>query len=324
MNDFAFKTYIHDGQEYFIFGEKNAVDKGDIEPKVFPFPQSFLLMLSLNPVEIEKITNPLWKKFDQFYQTPTSKLEKEIMAALDELAQMHIYFELLKLDWERRFAKAKASHYENVLDDLPRKEITHIYSNFQVMQQQIATLFHEVLYFEDDRDEIPDRMIAYYEKELPDDSDRYELKPYPVSYELVKQGEFTDVLYPKTIYDLIGFALRECVKRKIRMRVCESCGRWFAMTGRSTAIYCNLPRNGKVTGCRGLAAVKKWTDKRNAESPAFREYRREYKRRFAWIKSGRITAEQFYAWSEQARMREDHCEKGEMTFEEFVDWLKWE
>ena len=50
--------------------------------------------------------------------------------------------------------------------------------------------------------------------------------------------------------------------------------------------------------------------------------RQEYKKRFAWIKAGRITDEQFYAWSEQAREMKKKCDREVITLEEFQDWLK--
>ena len=51
-------------------------------------------------------------------------------------------------------------------------------------------------------------------------------------------------------------------------------------------------------------------------------YRREYKRRFAWIKAGRISDSQFYAWSEQAREQKKKCDEGSITAEDFQRWLK--
>ena len=52
--------------------------------------------------------------------------------------------------------------------------------------------------------------------------------------------------------------------------------------------------------CREAGAFQQWT-KKQSDDPVFKAYRKEYKKRFAWIKAGRITDEQFYAWSEQAR-----------------------
>ena len=41
----------------------------------------------------------------------------------------------------------------------------------------------------------------------------------------------------------------------------------------------------------------------------------------AWIKAGRITDEQFYAWSEQAREMKKKCDREVITLDEFQDWL---
>lgn len=55
---------------------------------------------------------------------------------------------------------------------------------------------------------------------------------------------------------------------------------------------------------------------------AFKVFRRGYKKRFAWIKAGRITKGEFYDWSERAREKRDECDAGELTMEGFETWLK--
>ena len=67
--------------------------------------------------------------------------------------------------------------------------------------------------------------------------------------------------------------------------------------------------------------VRVWTIKHN-EDELFREYRREYKKRFARIRTGRTTKEEFYAWSEQAREKKEACESGKLPHVEFIEWLK--
>ena len=54
----------------------------------------------------------------------------------------------------------------------------------------------------------------------------------------------------------------------------------------------------------------------------FKIYRREYKKRFAWIKAGKITKDEFYFWSEKAREKKAECEEGKITLEELGQWLK--
>ena len=53
----------------------------------------------------------------------------------------------------------------------------------------------------------------------------------------------------------------------------------------------------------------------------FKAYRKEYKKRFAWIKAGRVTDEEFSAWSQQAREQKKKCDRNDITLEEFKRWL---
>ena len=51
-------------------------------------------------------------------------------------------------------------------------------------------------------------------------------------------------------------------------------------------------------------------------------YRREYKRRFAWIRAGKISQEAFCAWSKDAQKEKEKCKNGEIDQKEFTKWLK--
>ena len=318
MFRYEFQYYILDGREHFVYGDRD----GTMLRENYLFPQSLLLLLDLNVVEIDTITHRLDRLIERYQAERTEEIEKEIMSGLEELAAMHIFFTLLPLDWRWRFDRARDADWRTMSDLLPRKRISHLYVEVQERQRQIKTLFHEILSSELDRAGTPQRMAAYYQKEIKFEQDRYHFRPHPVCYELVEQGNFTDVLHPDDVYDLIDYSVTECVKRQLRMKVCERCGRWFAMS-RNTAEYCNLPVDGKRgRSCREVAAMEKWTESRKDDT-IFKEYRREYKRRFAWIRAGRITAEEFYQWSEQARLREADCEKGGTSFEEFKNWLKY-
>ncbi len=80
------------------------------------------------------------------------------------------------------------------------------------------------------------------------------------------------------------------------------------------------PFDEKGRTCKEIGAVTQWAKSKSGDV-VFKEYRREYKRRFAWIKSGRIDSEEFYAWSEEAREKKAECEAGKISFEEFSAWL---
>ena len=170
------------------------------------------------------------------------------------------------------------------------------------------------------------RMAQYYRQY--EQTRRRETPPQPfqferqsLSFEAVDDKTFTDVLYPDSIYGLIDFHLRECVKRETRLRVCKNCGKYFAIQGRSTAEYCDRIFDEKGRTCKDVGAIALWTKNKSSDE-AFKLYRREYKKRFAWIKAGKVLPEEVYAWGEKARVKKAQCEEGKITLEEFEAWQK--
>ena len=102
----------------------------------------------------------------------------------------------------------------------------------------------------------------------------------------------TEVLYPQNIYDLIDFSLRKCVQEIIMMRTCKEVG-----------------------------AMRQYLQS-HAQDELLKIYRREYKRRFAWIRAGKISQETFSAWSKESQCEKEKCENGEISQTEFAKWLK--
>ena len=119
---------------------------------------------------------------------------------------------------------------------------------------------------------------------------------------------------------MIDYSLRTCVERDITVRRCKNCGRWFPQMVRVSAEYCERPVPKGEQVCRETGALRQWT-KKQSDDPIFKAYRKEYKRRFAWIKAGRITDEAFYAWSKKAREEKKKCDRGIITLEAFKQWL---
>ena len=152
------------------------------------------------------------------------------------------------------------------------------------------------------------------------DPELFAFRPIPLGFEPVEPGRCSPVLYPLHISDMIDYSLRSCVERGITVRRCKNCGRWFPQTGRVSAEYCERPVASDQQTCREAGAFQQWT-KKQSDDPVFKAYRKEYKKRFAWIKAGRITDEQFYAWSEQAREMKKKCDREVITLDEFKDWL---
>lgn len=105
------------------------------------------------------------------------------------------------------------------------------------------------------------------------------------------------------------------------MRVCKNCGKYFAITGRTNAEYCDRVFDSKGRTCKDVGAIAKWTREKDTDN-VFKAYRREYKKRFAWTKSGKILPEELYAWGERAREKKTECDSGKISLEEYVAWLK--
>ena len=141
-----------------------------------------------------------------------------------------------------------------------------------------------------------------------------------MSFEVIDKKTFTEVLYPKDVYDIIDYVLRECVKREQPFRICKNCGRYFAIAGRISAEYCDRPIDSKGHTCKSMGSINQWNEKRK-DDEVFKVYRREYKKRFGWIKAEKIEQDAFYAWSEKAREEKAKCDAGEISLQEFCSWL---
>ena len=217
---------------------------------------------------------------------------------------------------------AKAPDYRDIVDLLPRKKLTQLPSNIHTMQEQIKTLLAQVLDLDaSGKEPVQKKMVDYYHAKGGDTLNTFQFQPQPMSFEVIDNKTFTEVLYPKDIYDNIDYFVRECVKREQPIRICKNCGRYFAIVGRTDAEYCNRPIDEKGRTCKDMGAIYLWTEKRK-DDEVFKVYRREYKKRFGWIKAGKIEQDAFYAWSEKAREEKVRCDNGNISLQEFQEWLK--
>ena len=321
MPGYTFKTCLADSREWFEFGEEGG---GAVQrtKKDFPFPESLLKLLYLDIWSLEPLTKKIEKALFNLYRTREEQYAQEVLAYLDELAPTHIYFELLRLDWRCRLQKAKLNNYEDAPDQLPRKQITHIPSNVDTIQRQVIALFDTALNLDGDKKKpVAEKMVDYYNTAGDSTLKAFQFRPQSTSFEVLNRRMFAEVLYPNDIYDLIDFHVRECVRRETRLKICKNCGRYFAVRGRSSAEYCERICDEKGRTCKEVGSIALWT-KNRSEDEVFKIYRREYKKRFAWIKSGRLAPGAFYAWSEKAREKKAECEAGTITLEAFSRWLK--
>ena len=319
MHTYIFKTYIDGGREYYEYTD--AADRERTIKKDFPFPESLMSLLYMDIWELEPITKRMDRALLAFYQSRDYNELQIVAAGLKELAPRHICFELLRLDWLERLDMVDSTAPGDFQDLLPHKKISHLCSSIDTMQKQIKGLIAQVLDMDGEKKPVSEKMVAYYSAEGGDTLNTFRFQPQTMSFEVIDHKVFAEVLYPRDIYDLIDFHVRECVKREVRMRVCKNCLRYFAVTGKASTEYCGRICDSKGRTCREMGAINTWTQRKQGDD-VFKEYRREYKKRFARINAGKLTKSAFYAWSEEARRRKDDCDSSVISPEEFSRWLK--
>ena len=317
MSDYIYKAYITDGREYFVYGDSSKPTKKD-----FPFLESLLEVLYLDVWKYEPIIKDMESLIRKIYQNDDVSYIYQLHNKLEQLSEAHIFFEQTRLEWTRRLDLIETSYDGKLVDLLPIKELTHIPSAIDNMQRQTKRIFEMVLDIDKGNEPVQKRMTSFLRYEKANSRRTFEFaSSLPLHFEATGHDTFGEVLYPRDVYDLIEFSLREAIKREQRMRICKNCGRYFAIARRSTTEYCNRSIDEKGRTCKDMGSIIQWTKDR-ANDEVFKVYRREYKRRFAWIKAGRVTAEEFYTWSEKAREKKLECDTGAISLEEYQHWLK--
>lgn len=319
MHNYIFRTHIDGGREYYEYTD--AADREQTIKKDFPFPESLMSLLYMDIWELESITKRMDKALMSFYQSRDYNELQIVAAGLNELAPRHICFELLRLDWLERLKMVDSTAPRDFQDLLPHKKISHLCSSIDTMQKQIKGLIAQALDMDGEKRSVSEKMVAYYNAEGGDTLNTFQFQPQTMNFEVIDRRIFAEVLYPKDVCDLIDFHVRECVKREVRMRVCKNCLRYFAVTGKASMEYCGRICDSKGRTCREMGAINTWTQRKQGDE-VFKEYRREYKKRFARINAGKLTKSAFYAWSEEARRRKEDCDSGVITTEDFSRWLK--
>ena len=198
-------------------------------------------------------------------------------------------------------------------------------SSWEGNAKEILRLTLDVDTARDDPRRPAEKLSAYYRNERRDLNNNllslYRFASLSTRFEPTEHGFFSEVLYPEKVYDLIDYYLRESIRREQNWRVCKNCKRYFPMTGRVSAEYCDRPITASGSTCKDIGSTKVWESKVRGEE-SFQNYRREYKRRYAWIRLGKWTAEEFADWSARAQQKKAACDNGTITEEEFAAWLK--
>lgn len=318
MMEREFKVYLLGDRECFEY----TSEIGQQTKKDLAFAQSLLDWLYL---DIWPYADLLYQAGDDIQELRESRRFETGRAALEKLQALtkaHFYFELVRLDWERRIEKVGDQSYDELFRLLPYKRVSHIPSETQTLQSEVKDLIENVL---DILSEEPvQKKLVDYAHERRSRRSRlvstYRFSKLTTTFEQVDEGHFAEVLRPNSIDEIIEFFVRACVQREQRFRVCKNCGKYFALSGYTNTEYCDRLYENTGKTCKEIGALNTWQKKRT-ENPVINAYSKAYKKRFAWIRYHKITKEIFYEWSEEARKMRDKCLKGEISLEEYKEWL---
>ena len=299
-----YKIWFVGDTEYVSF-DSWGFDSAAGTEKMYPFLENLLRFSELDITTVEPIIHDASKHLERYLETGEREHLDHAMVSLGKLGEEHVYFKLEYLRWFcRHMTEAITMEMVNEL-----RQFSEQLTNYQ---KQIQSYFYHVMDFE--------LVGRETQKNARANSNIFPFRAIQVSFEPVDADTCGNVLYPDTIRDIIDFTFRECVTRGIPVRRCKNCGRYFPLLGRITAEYCSRP-NEKRKACRDAGAAMMWT-KSQTENLGFREYRREYKRRFSWRKAGKITELEFAAWSKQARAKKDEYEAQKITLDELKMWMR--
>lgn len=310
-----FKVYIAEGQEYFVYQKDEK-----LVTTSFPFSQSLLDLLYLDMGSFDEKFEEMGAAVAKIYSTKDDRLGERVKTIMEELAQAHIYFELLRADWNERLEQIYHKDNIGIMELLPyKKKLLQLPENIRAIQTQLRMMLEQVLDITSADKPISEKMVKYMNPKDGNDQNVFHFGTQSMSFEVIDKKTFCEVLYPTSVYDLIDFFARECLKREQRVRVCKNCDKYFVLSGYANAEYCDRPFDDQGHTCKEMGALNVWQKK--AKKPAYELYSKEYKKRFARIKYGKVTKEDFYAWAEKARELRDQCMADTMEYEQFQEWI---
>ena len=315
------KMYFSESREIFQYDSLGMQGVPDVQREL-PFLESLLSFQELDCAEVTPLLQCIAEDWSRFIAEDDRGALESAMKKLGGLASVHIYFQLLYVHcYYRQTAMFIQNDRGSAEDAQMLDELRQLPEQLPLYQQQIQRFFELVLDVDSAGREPQAQAARNYTYDMPKDPGLFCFHSIPLNFEPVEPGRCSPVLYSSSIRDMIDYSLRSCVERNITVRRCKNCGRRFPQMVRVSAEYCERPVPQGQQRCRDIGALKQWT-LRQAGNDAFKAYRKEYKRRFAWIKAGRISDEDFYAWSEQARAQKKKYDEGATTLEDFQRWLK--
>lgn len=125
----------------------------------------------------------------------------------------------------------------------------------------------------------------------------------------------------ESLHEFLELELSKLIEYDVKLKCCKRCGQWFTYKSNYDARYCNRIHLGELRSCRDLAAEENYKLKmeKNEALPIYRKY---YRRYYARVKVNQIKKNDFKKWKYKALVKRDECSAGNITTEEYIDWLE--
>ena len=126
-----------------------------------------------------------------------------------------------------------------------------------------------------------------------------------------------------SLKEMLRLEFTQLLEENVQVRQCRRCRKYFLVKGNYPSLYCTRTTEGSTQTCQQLAAASAFHSKLkdNDGDNAWGVYSKYYKRYYARIKRGALTAAEFKQWQEDAARMRNACLDGEITLSEYKDWL---
>lgn len=129
-----------------------------------------------------------------------------------------------------------------------------------------------------------------------------------------------ETYHATSIREALHISFMKMVSNDVLVKKCKCCGKYFIPRGRPDAEYCDRIAPDSKKTCSEIGAIKRYKEK-CTNNPILRAFQKEYKKQNARVRTKKISQDQFFTWSENARSLRDEAVKNDMDIESFEPLL---
>jgi hypothetical protein len=160
---------------------------------------------------------------------------------------------------------------------------------------------------------IPEREPNAFEK-------KYNINPIATELKRIMPVPIISSFKCSSLEEILYLEFEKMLELDIQIKKCKNCGRYFILKGNYQTEYCDRIPEGETQNCQSIGATEKYAQKVK-ENPALATFNKAYKRYHARLKVGSVKSDAFKKWRYEAVVMRDKCLNGEMTVDEFKEWI---